>query len=245
MTANSKVVHAPNYKVRRLLSAFLSPVIYFTGAILFGVPLLLAFGVSSILVGVIVSVLAGLFTVLVISKFSFTRDEVKEAIGWKRVGFKSLVGAFLLGIGLFVVLQLVGLLLSALGVPLESSNTSQMVSDSNGVDRWLALLLVVPIVAPFVEELTFRGAVLGAFLKSGLKNGAVVGVVFSSAFFAMMHTQGGSLVQNAFLVSWIFVVGSLASLLRLRTGSIFPGTVMHIAYNSATAAVILLSSVSK
>jgi len=85
---------------------------------------------------------------------------------------------------------------------------------------------VVVVVAPIVEELTFRGvgfALLGRF-------GSVLAVVGTSVAFAAAHG-----LVNGFAA--LFLFGLAVALLRLRTGSIYPGMLMHASFNALALTV--------
>jgi membrane protease YdiL (CAAX protease family) len=85
---------------------------------------------------------------------------------------------------------------------------------------------VVILVAPFVEELTFRGvgfALLGRF-------GSVLAVVGTSVAFAAAHG-----LVNGFAA--LFLFGLAVALLRLRTGSIYPGMLLHASFNALALTV--------
>ncbi len=85
---------------------------------------------------------------------------------------------------------------------------------------------VVVLVAPFVEELTFRGlgfAVLRPY-------GAFVAVVGSAAAFAAAH----GLIEG---FPALFIFGVAIAVLRLRTESVFPGMLFHAFFNGAALAL--------
>ena len=85
---------------------------------------------------------------------------------------------------------------------------------------------VVVLAAPVVEELTFRG--LGFTLLSGYGNG--VALLVTSAAFAAAHG-----LVNGFPA--LFLFGMAVGLLRLRTGSIYPGMLLHGSFNALALAV--------
>ena len=81
--------------------------------------------------------------------------------------------------------------------------------------------LVIVLVAPFVEELTYRGlgmAVLSIY-------GPVVAVVGTAIAFAAAH----GLVEG---FPALFVFGLTIAYLRLRTGSVYPGMLFHASFNA-------------
>jgi uncharacterized protein len=77
------------------------------------------------------------------------------------------------------------------------------------------------LLGPTVEELFFRGLVYGWLAQFG----SVIAVSGSSAAFAAAHLE-----PRAFPV--LFVYGALLGWLRLETGSLWPGVVMHAANNT-------------
>lgn len=84
----------------------------------------------------------------------------------------------------------------------------------------LILFVAGAILTPLGEEFVFRGVVASVLNRYG----AWAGVVGSAAIFAIPH--GPSVI---FLLA--FMVGIIAGYLMRRTGSIWPGIVVHIVYN--------------
>ena len=90
--------------------------------------------------------------------------------------------------------------------------------------------LVVAVVAPIVEELTFRGLGFGLLSKYGVR----VALVGTAVLFGLVH---GFLVALPLFV----IVGLALGWLRMRSGSVYPGMVMHGLCNAAvTVAAISL-----
>jgi len=83
-------------------------------------------------------------------------------------------------------------------------------------------ILAMVFIAPFTEELLFRGAIEGHFLKQG--RSSVSAIVISSLFFTVVH---GNPAQMPFA----FLIGLLFGWLYYRTGSIIPGIFCHIVNN--------------
>jgi membrane protease YdiL (CAAX protease family) len=78
-------------------------------------------------------------------------------------------------------------------------------------------------IAPFFEELLWRGIVLRSFLK---RMGLWPAILLSSLFFGLAH-------GNPVLIVFAFVMGCLIGWLYSWTQSIFPGIVIHMAVNAA------------
>lgn len=88
---------------------------------------------------------------------------------------------------------------------------------------WLLWLAIV-IAAPLFEELFFRG-----FLLSGLSTsfvGPVLAVIFTSAFWAVIHLQ-----YEPYYMVTIFLLGLLFGFARLKTGSTLLTITMHSLVN--------------
>ena len=80
---------------------------------------------------------------------------------------------------------------------------------------------IVGLLAPFGEEVFFRGFLLAALVPI---IGGLRGALVSSAIFSVAHLNIGTLFP-------IFVMGMLLAWLYLRTGSIWPAFVAHAAQN--------------
>jgi membrane protease YdiL (CAAX protease family) len=89
---------------------------------------------------------------------------------------------------------------------------------------------VVVLVAPLVEELTFRG--VGFRLLQPFGN--AIAVLGTALAFAADH----GLVEG---FPALFLFGIAVALVRLRTGSIFPGMLLHGTFN----ALALLAAVGR
>lgn len=98
---------------------------------------------------------------------------------------------------------------------------------ATGLQPWLVwvLLALLPAVS---EELLCRGVLFGALRKYG----ALQAVVLSSIGFACMH---GSIQQGAYT----FLMGVIWACLRESTGSIAPGIISHLVFNTAGVMVML------
>ncbi len=80
--------------------------------------------------------------------------------------------------------------------------------------------IVLAVVPAFCEEFLFRGAILTNCLPFGRTNA----ILISATLFALMH-------QNAEQILYTFGAGILLGLIYERTGSIWPGTFLHLVNN--------------
>lgn len=93
-------------------------------------------------------------------------------------------------------------------------------------NRWGYLM--VGLLAPLVEEMVFRGAILRSLLR--WKENPWVGIVISALLFALIH-------MNPAQMPHAFLIGLLLGWMYYRTDSIVPGVVYHWVNN--TVAYIL------
>ena len=125
---------------------------------------------------------------------------------------------------------LYALLVNALGIDiLAPEQNLEELAAIDGLAR-APVFAIVGVLAPFAEEVFFRGFLLAALIPAvGRLRGAVVG----SAIFSAAHLNVGTLFP-------IFVMGMLLSWLYLRTGSIWPPFAAHAAQNLLALTVLEL-----
>lgn len=144
------------------------------------------------------------------------------------------------GLVSYAMLQLVAAAASAAtGDVVESSETSKQIGELTGIGGALFLALFVAILAPFFEELYFRGVVLGSFMHSTL-NKPWLAIVVSALSFGIMHIQGFSSVTDIVVLLWITVMGAGFAALVLWTKSVWTSVAAHIAYNGITAVLLVI-----
>jgi membrane protease YdiL (CAAX protease family) len=98
--------------------------------------------------------------------------------------------------------------------------------DSSRAAPFIAFFIVVTVLAPIVEELTYRG--LGVSLL--LPWGSLVAIGATGLLFGAAH---GLLVALPILTIFGLVVGWL----RVRTESVYPGMTLHATFNAIALVV--------
>ena len=93
-----------------------------------------------------------------------------------------------------------------------------------------AILLEAVLVAPFCEEIFFRGFVLPGLLK-GVS--VFMAIFWCALLFGLAHGDVGSFVV-------LFGIGLALSFLRWRTRSIWPSIILHMSNNGLSALLIVL-----
>ncbi|WOR16209.1 CPBP family intramembrane glutamic endopeptidase [Hyphomonas sp. FCG-A18] len=97
--------------------------------------------------------------------------------------------------------------------------------DVYGLLNWTPVFIFMAVVmAPVVEEVTFRGIGLGALIVRGVHPLVAVGII--SAIFALMHQQYSLEAMFA-----VFLTGLGLGWLRLASGSVGVTIVAHMAAN--------------
>ena len=91
--------------------------------------------------------------------------------------------------------------------------------------------LVIGLIAPIVEEVVFRGAILRALLEWGKENmsegikGVWTCIIISALLFSIAHFNPAQMPHA-------FVIGCILGWMYWRTGSIIPGIMFHLTNNT-------------
>jgi len=94
--------------------------------------------------------------------------------------------------------------------------------DDSEYDLILALSFVSTVIAaPVVEEILFRGYVLDAIREI---HGDAVAVLGSAGLFGLLHIE-------PYVVGYAALGGVIYGLVRIKTGSLWPSIVSHMAWN--------------
>ena len=183
-------------------------------------------------------------------------------------GFSRPRGGILAGIGAGVAVGIGALLLSVIVTPLSvlvlerlgyAAESSIQQPFMQGLVRWVqespgaaipAIILIVVLFGPAVEELIFRGAIFNGLYRLGVlistrfvgtehskrplsKTIFVSSALASSMLFALAH------LEPVFLPVLLILAITLCALFQ-RTGSLLPSFVAHATFNSFVASLIIL-----
>jgi membrane protease YdiL (CAAX protease family) len=144
---------------------------------------------------------------------------------WRRAAYRC---SFVL-VALVVLSWIVGLFAN----PTKEQGIVPTYWDRHRVVGFAANLVVVALVAPLVEELLFRGLGFSLLERFGRRQAVVlVGIAFG-----LWH---GLLVGLPLLIAF----GTGLAWVRARTGSVYPGMVLHGLFNAAAVIFSVLSSSS-
>jgi membrane protease YdiL (CAAX protease family) len=155
----------------------------------------------------------------------------RRKASWRLLGFNAFSGGAMgVGCGIIVItyaaIFIHNVTLMLLGVPTQAETLVDLL-DSAPVA--VAVALAGILVAPFVEEIFFRGFVFQGLRQTyGWNKAALV----SSALFGALHMQLVALVPT-------FLLGYALAIIFNRSNSIWPGIILHALVN-ALAIVVLL-----
>jgi len=215
----------------RVLAVFVA---YFLGQIAGGVVAILlgASMAGSALVGMVGGLLATIGAV----RFCFGSDgpeKMRLDLGIVGVGPAAITKAVLVGLGLALlwVVIFAWLLPASWGTP---SHWIDDIAAESQLGLALSALLAV-VLAPLVEELLFRGAMLHGFRQRCCLR---TSVGLMALTFAALHIGSGDPYWPGVVFTGVSAV--VLAVLRLRSGSLVPAIVAHATYNAVWLAEFVL-----
>jgi membrane protease YdiL (CAAX protease family) len=160
----------------------------------------------------------------------YYKDSFVNALKWNKLSLHSTVRYLLGGAGLSLIVMIIPPLLpQKKGFPLEKM--------FNSPSSAYAIAAFAVLVAPFMEELLFRGVLFAFFEKHG---GLSFAIGATAVLFAGLHIPEYWGAWNN--VVMILVVGLTFSLVRGLTGSLTPSFVLHLAYNGTLMFLLFLQT---
>lgn len=187
-------------------------------------------------------------------KLKFVKNVVKTEHDGKMFSlpsWKQILVAVLSAIVFFGLLQIAGIVLNMLGVPLQSSDTSQQISalltaGDNGVQdiiNKIVIALSVCVFAPFTEEIVFRGVIGRCIIDSSVfkdENGnrswwrTLLACLLSGLLFGLAHLQPSAVITLMFfgaLLTWLSSV---------KYKNVTISFIVHALYNTIGLALLFL-----
>jgi len=106
---------------------------------------------------------------------------------------------------------------------------------TNDISSHLGNIFLISILAPFYEEILFRGILLN-FLRNNIKQES--SLVVCSVIFAAAHISGFADQQNiVFPIMFLFFTGCYYCYLKIKFNSLAPGFFTHATFNFIYALV--------
>lgn len=173
---------------------------------------------------------------LTISSILIARNVKARGMNWSDLGLRSfrvfqalryIIGYFLLLIGALVIMAII---VSIVGVDVADradgeSGPSKLYKALGGF--WVTFAVSV-VIAPVVEEVTFRGMLFPALKK---RFGLAGGVLLSSLVFTLVHLNPAQMMS-------VLPLGIYLAIMRHRTNSIYPGIILHALWNFAVLMIV-------
>lgn len=181
-------------------------------------------------VGIAVEVMLALGALLFLrlEKRTIPWRSVRETLRWRWPGRRLIALSGALALGLWVIgvmLNLITIAVFGYTTPVEPTMFPRTVPEA------LLLLVSTVIAAPLCEELMFRGYVQRAYERRS----PWIGIIVSGLIFTLYHLR----FQGALaLVPVAFALGFVA----WRSNSLFPGMLLHAAYNSIASVILIAGS---
>ena len=205
----------------------------------------------------VISVLTSILA-LVILWLVFNRKgrDFKEYFGFRSAPARAVISSFLLGFGLFFLVNAVLLLVSLVSNVLtlewllptmrnlaeqllqqgdkdlaySLKDMADMIESTRNAPVLLPPLgvftLAAVIFAPLIEEMVFRAGAISGMRK---RLPMVATILLSSLLFSLAHVGSLNLSQ----LVYTFVLGIIAALLYVWSDSIYPAIICHFCFNSA------------
>jgi len=153
-----------------------------------------------------------------------------SSLKWGKLSAHATVRYLLGGAALSLVVMIIPPLLpEKKGFPLEKMFNSPASA--------YAIAAFAVLVAPFMEELLFRGLLFAFFEKHG---GLTFAIISTAVLFAGLHIPEYWGAWNN--VVMILIVGLTFSIVRGLTGSLTPSFVLHLAYNGTLMFLLYLQT---
>lgn len=194
-------------------------------------PLLRALGIDHYVYALTLAAWSGVAGIIAFTVAARLRARSLPTFGlvrptWRWVGIA--VGA---GVVAWVLTRIAAVIWTAVvGTPADVQAVYGEAANAGALSLVLSTLFLA-VLTPIGEELVFRGVVTTALLRYG----PVVAVVGSAAVFALFHGLSAVLVTA-------FIVGLVNGELRRRSGSVWPGVIVHVVNNLiANLALFLLT----
>ncbi|MBR4894045.1 MAG: CPBP family intramembrane metalloprotease, partial [Kiritimatiellae bacterium] len=170
---------------------------------------------------------------------------LRESLGLKKprgthvlIGIGSAFGAlFVAFVGAIIIY--------ALGANLEDSPQAESYANLPDWQMLIVILVCVPLIAPLLEELLFRGILVGAAVRAFPgKVGFFVAIIVTGLVFGSLHFPGTFDLLGAYVIILISSIGIALAWLRLTFNSALVTMVTHAVYNGSLVILGVIGSLA-
>jgi len=152
-----------------------------------------------------------------------------------RIGVGRVLGWIGIGAGLSIVASVLLKPISDLANLKDSAQEVSKTVERAGGPGLVLLMLGVVVVAPVVEELLFRGALLRALQR---RFTVPVAVFVSAAVFAGVHVVGDP--GSYYVVPGLLLLGLVSGYQAVKTGDLSRSVMLHLGFNLLSALSLVL-----
>ena len=155
-------------------------------------------------------------------EFTFKKD-------YFQFTFLPIKDAFIQGIkGWLTIIPFVLLISLIMNSLIDQQNGSnpllEIVLNNNSYLSFIVLFITTTLLAPFFEEIIFRGILLPTLSRDF---GIILGIIVSAFIFALAHLSLGEMLP-------LFVLGIGLGITRIASGSLLSSVIMHSLWNGLT-----------
>jgi membrane protease YdiL (CAAX protease family) len=177
----------------------------------------------------------------------YLRLVLPGAVTWSELGLRPVRLSVFFGMGVgagvigLVVIAIVGLLLTQVGLQPNQAEQFAFVRSEPLFPGFVLMLISAAVLAPFVEELFFRGFLFGLYRR---RQPRWVAYGVPSVLFTLLHNDPTRMTvpQMAGLSVGIFILAIMLTWVYEHTGSLYPGMLAH-AVNNATGLILVYAGV--
>jgi len=209
---------------------------FLAAAVLYGLGIAIIWALPegrSELAGIVQYAVSGLAPLGAFAAVLWLRVKDPRLLGLRPVSGKWVLVSIGAGIGVILLSIVVTIVVITLTGPPSTVQADYQAAATGGVLSLLVALAVGAVLTPIGEEFLFRGVLATALGRYG----PWVAVLGSAAVFAVAHGIN-------YILPVAFIVGVVAALLLRRTGSVWPGVIVHAINNgySVIAPAILAAA---
>jgi len=155
-----------------------------------------------------------------------------DVLALRRTPVALLLVAALFGFALQGPVNLVaGVIYHRYPLPEGQIELIRQIFDVRALHQKVAIVLAAGVVGPLVEELLFRG---GIFRGLRRRHGPLRTVIAIALFFALAHREPRNFLPD-------FMGGLAMGYVRLTSGSLWPGILLHAAFNTTSVIFALVA----
>ena len=172
-----------------------------------------------------------LVIIVPLKKWNIVKN-IKESLGLQRLPSWSDIGLALLAFFPYAILSNVFNQVFILFSPSYDQMQVQELGFSNFTAQHEMILafLALVVAAPIIEEIIFRGYLFGRLKKH---TGTIIAIILTSLTFAVLHMQLNVGID-------VFALSVMLCLLRIVTGSIWAGVLLHMIKNGLAYYVLFV-----